>query len=419
MLEEMQKRPFVRLLFWWIAGILLQICFPLEQLSWFLLVFVAVIVIISLCLAKIQSAISYQNRWVWGVLISCLFIFFAIQSTYIAEKRMSIPPSSGWILEKAKSMQVTMVSNLDELQVSDDEKAVLATLTVNYRKALSRETRSRFSATGVAHILSVSGFHVGIVCAFLSLLFSALPKRSFFHWLKYILTIVLVWAYAFIAGLSNPAVRAALMISIYLIGQMLQLRPERYNTLAAAAFCMLAYDPFSLFDIGFQLSFTAVFFILYLQPRFYRLIELRNPIFKSLWGILTVTVAAQIGTVFLSCFYFGQSSSIFLFTNLFLSLLATLLVPLTLIWMILPTGIPGIGIIQWVIEVLSKSMMEVVNRFSQIPGSTFTLRFDLITLLCAYGILGLLLCYFRSKRTWMLLSALTFILFLLCRQLFL
>jgi len=416
MLEEIQKRPFARPLFLWITGILLQVFSPLQTVSWFLLLIVFGVVIFSFCFIKRNSDVSYQYRWVWGVLISCLFIFFAIQSTYIAEKQMSDPPSSGWLREKAKQTQADMISKLDGLQVSDDTKAVLAAITVNYKKTMTRETRSRFSATGVAHLLSVSGFHVGIVCAFLSLLFSAFPKRPLFHWSKYILTICLLWTFAFIAGLSNPAVRAAFMLTVYLTGQVIQHRPERYNTLAAAAFCMLVVHPLSLFDIGFQLSFTAVFFILYLQPRFYRLIELRNPIFKTLWGTLTVTVAAQIGTVFLSCFYFGQSSTVFLFTNLFLSLIATMLVPLTLIWMILPATISGIGVLQWVVEILSKGMMDVVNRFSQIPWAAFTLRFDLTTMLFAYGILGLLLCYLRSKRSWMLFAALLMILFLLCKS---
>jgi len=418
MLEEIQKRPFVRPLFWWITGILLQVCFPLEQLSWLLLLLIAGMVVLSFLFEKRQPDVLYSYRWVWGVLIACFFLFFAIQSTSIAEKRMSLPPSSGWLFEKAKEAQATMVAKLDRLQVSDEEKAILATLTVNYRKSLSRETRSRFSATGVAHIISVSGFHVGIVSGFLALLFSVFPRRPVFHWLKFLLTMLLVWAFAFISGLSNPAVRAALMLTIYLTGQVLNRRPERYNTLAAAAFCMLTYSPLSLFDIGFQLSFTAVFFILYLQPRFSRLIELRNPIFKTLWDILTLTTAAQIGTVFLGCFYFGGCSTVFLFTNLFVSLMAIVLIPSTLYWMILPTEIPGMGILQWIIEVLIKSMMGVVNRFSQIPGSTLVLHFDLITLLCAYGILGLFLCYFRSKRTWMLFSALSMFLFLLCRQLF-
>ena len=418
MLEEIQKRPFVRPLFWWITGILLQVCFPLEQLSWYLLLVVALAVVISFLWAKKQPDVLYQNRWVWGILIACFFLFFAIQSTSLAEKQMSLPQSSGQLLEKAKVTQAMMVAKLDRLQISDEDKAILATLTVNYRKALSRETRSRFSATGVAHIISVSGFHVGIVSGFLALLFSALPRRPVFHWVKYLLTMLLIWAYAFISGLSNPAVRAALMLTIYLTGQVLNRRPERYNTLAAAAFCMLAYHPLSLFDIGFQLSFTAVFFILYLQPRFSRLIELRNPIFKTIWDILTVTTAAQIGTVFLGCFYFEGCSTVFLFTNLLVSLAATALIPLTLFWMIIPAGLPGIGILQWVIEVLIKSMMEVINRFSLIPGATLVSHFDLITLLCAYSILGLLLCYFRSKRLWMLFSSLILFLFLLCRQIF-
>ena len=417
MLEEIQKRPFVRPLFWWITGILLQVIFPLQAVSLLLLLIVACVVIFSLCFGKKNADVSYHHRWVWGVLISCLFVFLAIQSTYIAEKQMQIPPSSGWLQEKAKQTQADMVSKLDGLQVSDDTKAVLAAITVNYRKTMTRETRSRFSATGVAHLLSVSGFHVGIVCAFLSLLLSVFPKRPLFHWSKYILTICLVWTFAFIAGLSNPAVRAAFMLTVYLTGQVIQHRPERYNTLAAAAFCMLVFHPLSLFDIGFQLSFTAVFFILYLQPQFYRLIELRNPIFKSLWGILTVTVAAQIGTVFLSCFYFGQFSCVFLFTNLFLSLIATMLVPLTLVWMLLPAGIPGIGVLQWIIEVLSRSMMELVNHFSQVPWAAFSLRFDLLTMLLAYSILGLLLCYLRSKQSRMLFSSLLMVLFLLSRQL--
>ncbi|MDR0795347.1 MAG: ComEC/Rec2 family competence protein [Tannerella sp.] len=418
MLEEIQKRPFARPLFWLIMGILLQVCFPLQHLSWLLLIVVAATVLISLCFANRQPDGSYQYRWVWGVLMAFLILFVAIQATELAEQRRALPPSSSWLQEKAKQAQTEMIGRLDELRLPDETKAVLAAITINYTKTMTRETRSRFSATGVAHLFSVGGFHVGIVCAFLGLLFAVFPKRSLFHWIKFLLTISLLWAFTFLAGLSNPAVRAALMFTIYLTGQMLKQQPERYNTLAATAFCMLVYKPFFLFDIGFQLSFSAVFFILYLQPRLYRLIELRNPIFKSLWGVLTVTVAAQTGIVFLSCLYFGECSTVFLFTNLFLSLLSTLLIPLTLVWMIVPSGIPGLEILQWIIEVLSRGMMEIVYRFSMIPGATLSLRFDFITSLSAYCILGLLLYYFRTKQTRLLLSALLLVLFLLCRQIF-
>ena len=336
----------------------------------------------------------------------------------MAEQQMSAPRSSGWLEEQAKVAQAKMVSRLDSLHLSDDEKSVLATLTINYRKALSREARNKFTTTGVAHILSVSGYHVGIVGGLLAFLFSVFPRRPLFNWLKYIITMLLLWAFTYIAGLESPAVRAAMMFSIYLTGQVLKLNPERYNTLAATAFCMLVYNPLYLFDIGFQLSFTAVFFLLYLQPKLYRMFELRNAVIKSFWGIVTVTVAAQTGTIFLSCYYFGATSTVFLFTNLLLSLLATLLIPLALIWMLLPQGIPGSGILQWAVEVSTKGMMEVVNRFAQIPGATVELRFDLITMLSAYAILGFVLYYFQTKRIKILFAALLLVLFLIGRQIF-
>jgi competence protein ComEC len=124
MLEEMQKRPFVRPLFLWITGIVLQVCFPLQSISWFLLAIVAGVVVLSFFLTKRNTGVPYQYRWVWGVLIACLFIFFAIQTTYLAEQRMSTPPSTGWLQEKAKQTQTDMVSRLDTLRVSDDEKTI-------------------------------------------------------------------------------------------------------------------------------------------------------------------------------------------------------------------------------------------------------------------------------------------------------
>lgn len=419
MIEEIQKRPFVRPLFYWITGIVLQVCFPLQQLSCLLLLPVVVVVILSLFAVKKASGIFYDSRWIWGVVVSCLFIFLAIQLTALAEPRLTAPVHTTWLQERAHNVQEHMVGKLDKLHLNDNEKSILATITVNYRKAMRREVRHQFSATGVAHLLSVSGFHVGIVAALLSVLFSVFPKRTVFRWLRFILILLLVWAFAYIAGLSAASVRAALMFSVYVVGEQFQYRRDRYNTLVAAAFCMLVYNPFYLFDIGFQLSFIAVFFILYLQPRFYNLIEVRNPLIAMPWGVLCVTVAAQIGTVFLCAFYFGEVSTVFLFTNLFLSLLATVLIPLTLFYMLLPAGMPGYGWLQSIVEILTKGMMWIVERFSQLPGATFSLRFDFFTLIFAYIILGLVLYYFQSRRFRVLFVGLLLLLFVLSRQIIL
>ena len=101
------------------------------------------------------------------------------------------------------------------------------------------------------------------------------------------------------------------MLTMYLTGGVLDRRAERYNILAASAFCMLVYEPLYLFDIGFQLSYLAVLSILYFQPRLQALIKVHNPFLRTPWGWVTVTLSAQAGTTFLCLYYFGQFSTVF------------------------------------------------------------------------------------------------------------
>ena len=415
-IQELYKRPFLRPLFFWIIGILLQVCFPLQIVSFILPVVVLIILLISLFSRNKQNNMLFQGRWIWGVAFACIVVFLAIQTTALTEQRLNRGPQEpGLLQKKALETQAQMVEKLNLLQLPDTDKAVLATITVNYRQAMSRELRNWFSVTGVSHILSVSGFHVAIVCAFINMLLSFLPKRgNVSKWIKYAITISFTWCFTYIAGLDTAAVRAAVMITIYLTGRVISRSPDRYNTFAGAAFCMLAYNPFYLFSIGFQLSYIAVFFLLYLQPRLSRLIEIRNPILAAPWNVLTVTVAAQTGTTFLCFYYFGQSSTVFLFTNLYLSILTTLLIPLTLIWMLVPVTVPGMELLRVAIESMTSSMMWVVERFAAMPWVSLSVRFDFFTLIFSYISLGLFLMYFRSKRYWMLFSAFTALLIVFC-----
>ena len=415
-IEELYKRPFLRPLFFWIIGILLQVCFPLQTLSFILPAIVLIILIISLFSRKKQDKALFRSRWLWGVAFACIVVFLAIQMTELTEQRLSRGPQEpGLLQKKALEAQANMVEKLNLLELPDTDKSVLATITVNYRQAMNRELRNWFSVTGVSHILSVSGFHVAIVCAFISMLLSFMPKRgNASKWIKFAVTIVCTWCFTYIAGLDVAAVRSAVMITIYLTGRVISRSPDRYNTFAGAAFCMLVYNPFYLFNIGFQLSYIAVFFLLYLHPRLSSLIKIRNPILSAPWNTVTVTIAAQTGTTFLCFYYFGQSSTVFIFTNLYLSILTTLLIPLTLIWMLVPTTIPGMDFLRVAIESMTSSMMWVVERFAAMPWVSLSIRFDFFTLIFSYISLCLFLMYFRSKRYWMLFCAFTAILIIFC-----
>ncbi|MDR3253186.1 MAG: ComEC/Rec2 family competence protein [Tannerella sp.] len=405
-IEEIQQRPLLRPLIFWLTGIILQTCFPLQTLAFVLPIAAAIIILFSFIASGTQVA-PYEGRPVWGIVIALITVFMAIEMTHLAEQSRGVVAELSFLQLKAQEVQARMVEKLTVLSLPDNYRAMLATITVNFRRAMSAELRNQFSVGGVSHLLSVSGFHVGIVCAFVRALLSVLPKRGkTSNILKYALSMLMVWSFTYISGLTTAAVRAAIMISIYLTGTVSGRMHDKYNTLAGAAFCMLVYNPFYLYSVGFQLSFIAVFFILYLQPRFSKLITIKNPLIATPWTILTVTLSAQLGTCFLCCFYFGQTSMVFIFTNLALSFLANLLIPATLLWMITPEWMPGFAILSTTVESLARSTMWIVESFASVPGARLALRFDFITMILSYISLFLCILYFRRHRYSLLVATL-------------
>ena len=412
MIKELQQRPFCRPLFIWITGILLQATFSCFIPSLFLL-------LLPLCTIGYVYFISgqngiglYESRWVWGVVFVCLLLFLSVQKTAYSQMKMDEEPSVSKLQQLAKEAQERLLKPFEKLDLSEKEKSVLATITVGHRESMDKQVKKQFSVTGVAHILSVSGFHVAVVCGFLSFFFSFLPRGIFYRGLRYVPTVGLLWIFIYISGLEAPAVRAGIMLTLYLTGQLLRRTTDGYNTLAASAFCMLVYEPLYLFDIGFQLSYLAVLSILYIQPRLKRLINIRNPVLAEPYGWVTMTVAAQTGTAFLCLYYFGQLSLVFLFTNLPLALLSTFLIPTGLLWMLLPPGCFGYQEIQAAVEWLTRSMLGIVDVFSRVPFAVATFRFGFIALILGYGFLLFLLLFRSNRRPKYLLVALSLLLLL-------
>ena len=413
MIKELQSRPFVRPLFFWITGTLLCTIFPYRLCS-VILFALPVGSVLFLCVFSSQNKKNeYSSRWLWGFVFSTLLICLSAERTSYS-LRSEIRLFSNTRIEKfAITEQQHLLDTFSRLNLNDDEKSVLATITLGYRKSLNRDVRSRFSISGVAHILAVSGFHVACVCGFLIFIFSLFPNRAAIRWIKYILTLLLLWSFTVISGLAASAVRSALMFSLYITGRMIGREAERYNVLAASAFLMLVYNPLYFFDIGFQLSYLAVLSIIYFQPKLRKLIKVRNPLFAAPWSWITVSLSAQIGVTFLCLYYFGQFSTVFLLTNLPLTLIASLLIPAALVWMLLPASLPGMGYLQWFVEFLTRSLLQVVNTFSNIPFATISFHFGFVSMLLNYLMLFWVICYFRTKRHVYLLVILSVLLVLL------
>ena len=210
--------------------------------------------------------------------------------------------------------------------IKGDELAVLSALTVGDKEELSDDIIETYSVAGAAHVLALSGLHVGFLYALLCLLLGLLWRR--WRILKPFLLafiVLLLAGFAFFTGLSSSVVRSVVMFSLLTLAALQSEKPLTMNTLMATAFLMLLCKPVWLFDVGFQLSFSAVASILLVQPKLYALWKIENRVLRYVWGLLTVSVAAQLGTAPLVLLYFSRFPTHFLFTNLWVVPLVSLI----------------------------------------------------------------------------------------------
>jgi competence protein ComEC len=241
-----------------------------------------------------------------------------------------------------------LLNKLHEIIPEEQPFSIAAAILFGYVNELDGDLRQTFAATGSSHILAVSGLHFSIIYAILYFLFSFLSKNRKGMIIRQLIVLSLMWLFAFLTGLGPSVVRAAIMLSLWGIGSISLLRTFGINTLCVAAFFMLLYNPFNLFDVGFQLSFAAVLAIMLINPHLVKLHESQNPLIKYLWELSCVSTSAQLGTAPLSIYYFHQFPLIYLVTNIFaipITALLLCLIPISLLvqflfgnhsWLFLP-----------------------------------------------------------------------------------
>ena len=209
-----------------------------------------------------------------------------------------------------------IIQKLSKTSIEPKQRAILQALVLGYKKDIDPEQYHQFAAAGVLHILAVSGLHVGILFLIFSRLFSPLRHLKFGKQIQSILVILFLWCFAILAGLSPSVVRAVTMFSFFAFANMLDRPTNGFNSLFLSYFVLLIFEPNWLFHVGFQLSYLAVFFILWVQPSLYKLYIPKFYLGRLFWGIITVTIAAQLGVAPLSLYYFHQFPGLFFISNL-------------------------------------------------------------------------------------------------------
>ncbi|MDX5437655.1 MAG: competence protein ComEC family protein [Pontibacter sp.] len=278
--------------------------------------------------------------------------------SYHYQKISSDPPNL--ILYYSIQLRRQLDGLLRERVGEKREYAIASALILGVKDELDNSIRQAYADTGTMHVLAVSGLHVGLIYAVLTLLLARFDTSSRQRWLGALLVLLALWLYAFITGLSPSVLRAVLMFSLVTLGQVLQRRTVIYNTVAFAALVLLYLNPYNLLEVGFQLSFLAVLGIVYLQPRLYNLLEVRNRVLDLVWVYFTVAVAAQVATLPLGLYYFHQFPVYFWLTNILVVPAATLVLYSGMLALVF-SAVPGLS---WLLFQVHFWLVWGMNEFN-------------------------------------------------------
>ena len=313
-----------------------------------------------------------------------------------------VNPPQSWIPDiqsKALICQCYLLQKLREIIPNKKQLGIAAGILLGYKNELDEDLKAAFSATGGAHILAVSGLHVGILYATLLFPFAPLGNSRKMKRLRQLIILPFMWAFAFVTGLSPSVVRATSMLSLHGLAEITGQRSFSLNIVGASAFFMLLYNPLYLFDVGFQLSFSAVIAILTLNPFLLRQYQVKNPVIRYLWSLISISCIAQAGTAPLTIYYFHQFPIIFLLTNLLVIPLAGVLLVMLIIYLPLACLITLPEIILYPLRLPLIIFVLGIETITKIPYSNITGLnpnvFDVISLYIALLLFSML--FIRKK----------------------
>ena len=322
---------------------------------------------------KIQSRIEANNEWRRGSFDYRRYL--EIQGftgrTFVASWKWQKAKVSLKQLSRLERMRLTFLKYRNQLlsrlnpvaEENDDAYAVVAAMALGDKSALTQELKDVYSVTGASHILALSGLHLGIIYTLLSLF--VFSRR--WQMLSQIIIMLSIWGFVFLVGLSTSVMRSAVMLSVYALLSLGHRDRMSVNTLAFTAIVMLMVSPMSLFDVGFQMSYMAVFSILLFVPLMEGIFPaeylMSHRVVRWLWGMVTVSLSAQIGTAPLITYYFGRFSCYFLPTNFIVIPAAMLILYLSLVVLLVPS-------LAFVLFDIVAMLNGLLTKMASIPGAS-------------------------------------------------
>jgi competence protein ComEC len=292
-----------------------------------------------------------------------------------------------WLVATALKLRGRSLDILESNNVHGDEFAVVSALLLGCSDYLDADQIRDYSGSGVMHILSVSGLHVGIIYVFFNFLLAFMDKKRSLKIFKAFLLILMIWFYALITGLSPSVLRASAMFTAIVIGSIINRNAHIYNTLAASAFVLLVYDPYFITSVGFQLSYIAVAGIVWLYRPLNHLYSPRNILLRYAWQTTAVSIAATVATLPLTIYYFRQFPNLFILANLVAIPLSTLIIYLGIF-------VLAFSPFQFISSALSMLLVFLIKALNTSVHFIENLPFSVIRGICIDQIQLILFCVF-------------------------
>jgi competence protein ComEC len=303
------------------------------------------------------------------------------------------------LYRRALIFRSQLIDCLDHSGIVNENVHLIASISLGARDEVDKETIQSFTNTGVIHVLAVSGMNVGLIFVILNFIFRFLKKNRAGYILHTLIMLSGIWIYALITGMSASILRAALMFTFVIIGNTFKRNSNIFNSLAVSAFFLIAWNPIIIMDVGFQLSYAAVLSIIIIQPYLYKQLFFKNWIGNQLWLLITVTFAAQIGTIPFTLLYFHQFPVYFWLANLFVIPLVTLILYLTFVVLFLSL-ISGLltSVVAFILDWLVRLVLISVNIVEKLPHSVLRDLYPSLIQIFLVFMMGFLFFRYVAKR---------------------
>jgi len=329
--------------------------------------------------------------------------------------QLSAINQGNFIQKNAIKIRYYFLAILKKHLTTSRELSVGNALILGYKNGIDEEVRTAYAHTGALHVLAVSGLHVGLVAWFVNILLSLVKSRTLtWRITKAMILIGVVWSFAIISGGSPSVLRAATMFTFLIIGLSMNRTTNIYNSLAISASILLIWNPYLLMNVSFQLSYLAITSIVYFHPKIHRALIVKNSFLRGIWNLISLSLAAQIGTLPISIYYFHSIPFFAWLSGVIVIPAATIILGSGMLLLLIESLIPSLAFIPgWILYYSIWLMNEAIFLIQKFPSSVWIgvwVSFGIVVLM--YAMIGNIILALSTRKLKWLLPASAFLFFI-------